>query len=241
MSGYGSLKEQAWKANVELPQTGLVVHTFGNVSAIDRELGAVAIKPSGIPYAHLRVEDIVVVDLQGKLLEGSLRPSSDVKTHVHLYRTFPDIGGIVHTHSRYATAWAQAMKPIPILGTTHADLCPGEIPCTKVMSDAAVRRDYEEETGEQIVTTFRSRSYEETPMVLVACHGPFAWGRTAEQALYHAVMLEEIARLALLTLQVNPRVPRLKKTLIQKHFQRKHGPDAYYGQRHEGSKGATRR
>jgi L-ribulose-5-phosphate 4-epimerase len=241
MSSFSALKEKAWKANTELPQTGLVVHTFGNVSAIDRQQGAVAIKPSGIPYADLRVEDMVVVDLQNNILEGSLRPSSDVKTHLLLYRTFSAIGGIVHTHSRYATAWAQATKPIPILGTTHADLCPGDIPCTKVMTDTAIRRDYEEETGQQILRTFRSRSYEETPMVLVACHGPFAWGRTAEEALYHAVMLEEIARIALLTLRVNPRIPRLKRSLVRKHFQRKHGPDAYYGQMHAESKEESRR
>jgi L-ribulose-5-phosphate 4-epimerase len=197
----------------------------------------VAIKPSGVPYAGLRIEDIVVVDLENKLLEGSLKPSSDVKTHLLLYRTFPRIGGIVHTHSRYATAWAQAMRPIPVFGTTHADFCPGEIPCTKIIADAAIRRDYEEETGKQIASAFRSRSYEETPMVLVACHGPFAWGKSAEEALYHAVMLEEIAHIALLTLRVNPRTPRLKKTLLNKHFQRKHGPDAYYGQMQAGTKG----
>jgi L-ribulose-5-phosphate 4-epimerase len=230
MSDFRALKEVAWKANLELPKTGLVVHTFGNISAIDRQQGAVAIKPSGVPYADLRLEDMVVVDLQNNVLEGSLRPSSDVKTHLLLYRGFPTIGGIVHTHSRYATAWAQAMKPIPVFGTTHADLCPGDVPCTEVMTDAAVRRNYEEETGKQIVRVFRSRSYEDTPMVLVASHGPFAWGKTAEEALYHAVMLEEVARIALLTLQVNPRVPRLKKTLLKKHFLRKHGSDAYYGQ-----------
>jgi L-ribulose-5-phosphate 4-epimerase len=241
MSSFSALKEIAWKANTGLPQTGLVVHTFGNVSAIDRAQGAVAIKPSGIPYADLRVDDMVVVDLRNTILEGSLRPSSDVKTHLLLYRTFPAIGGIVHTHSRYATAWAQAMRPIPILGTTHADICPGDIPCTKVMTDAAIRRDYEEQTGQQILKTFRSHSYEETPMVLVACHGPFTWGRTAEEALYHAVMLEEIARTALLTLQVNPGTHRLKKTLVKKHFQRKHGPDAYYGQMHAVSKGESKR
>lgn len=241
MSIFADLKEKAWEANAALPGMGLVVHTFGNVSAIDRRLGAVAIKPSGVPYTELRPEDMVVVDLESKVLEGSLRPSSDLKTHLHLYRAFSSIGGIVHTHSRYATAWAQAMKPIPILGTTHADLCPGDIPCTKVMADAAIRGDYEEETGKQIVRTFRSRSYEETPMVLVACHGPFAWGRTAGEALVHAVMLEEVARIALLTLQANPRVPRVKKALVRKHFQRKHGPDAYYGQGRSGSRGEEKR
>ncbi len=241
MSDYRALKEKAWEANAALPGTGLVVHTFGNVSAVDRELGAVAIKPSGVPYADLRPEDMVVVDLQNRLLEGALRPSSDVKTHLCLYRAFPLIGGVVHTHSRYATAWAQAGRAIPILGTTHADLCPGDIPCTKAMADDAILRDYEEETGNQIVRTFRRRSYEETPMVLVACHGPFAWGGSAEEALLHAVMLEEIAHLALLTLRVNPRVGRLKKSLIQKHFQRKHGPGATYGQDPAATRGEIQR
>lgn len=241
MSGFDGLKESAWQANARLPGTGLVVHTFGNVSAIDRRLGAVAIKPSGVPYEGLRVEDMVVVDLSGNVIEGTLRPSSDLKTHLCLYRAFPLIGGVVHTHSRYATAWAQAMKPIPILGTTHADLCPGDIPCTKVIADSAIRGDYEEETGRLIVRTFRALSYEETPMVLVARHGPFAWGKTAAEALVHAVLLEEIARLALLTVRVNPRVPRLKQSLVKKHFRRKHGPDAYYGQDPVASRGETKR
>ncbi len=241
MSEFGALKEKVWKANAGLPGTGLVVHTFGNVSAVDHRLGAVAIKPSGVPYADLRPEDMVVVDLQNRVLEGSLRPSSDVKTHLCLYRAFPLIGGVVHTHSRYATAWAQARRPIPILGTTHADLCQGDIPCTKVMADGAIGGDYEEETGNQIVRVFRSRSYEETPMVLVACHGPFTWGESSEEALLHAVMLEEIAQIAMLTLRVNPRVPRLKKSLVQKHFQRKHGPGAYYGQDPAATRGETQR
>lgn len=241
MSDFRALKERAWRANTALPGTGLIVHTFGNVSAIDRQSGAVAIKPSGVAYTDLGVDDMVVVDLHNTVLEGSLRPSSDVKTHLHLYRAFPAIGGIVHTHSRFATAWAQSRKPIPILGTTHADLTSGDIPCTRVASDAAIRGDYEEETGKQIVRAFRSRSSEDTPMVLVACHGPFAWGGTVEEALVHAVMLEEIAGIALLTLQVNPRVPRLKKTLVKRHFQRKHGPDAYYGQSLAGFKGETKR
>ncbi len=241
MSDFGALKEKVWKANAGLPATGLVVHTFGNVSAVDRQLGAVAIKPSGVPYAELRPEDMVVVDLQNRVLEGSLRPSSDLKTHLSLYRAFPLIGGVVHTHSRYATAWAQARRTIPILGTTHADLCPGDIPCTKVMADEAIRGDYEEETGSQIVRAFRARSYMETPMVLVACHGPFAWGRSADEALLHAVMLEEIARIAIFTLCVNPRVPRLKKSLIRRHFQRKHGPDAYYGQDTAATRGEIHR
>jgi L-ribulose-5-phosphate 4-epimerase len=208
----------------------LVIRAFGNVSGIDRQQGMVAIKPSGVLYTDLKVNDIVVVDLENKIVEGKLRPSSDTKTHTHLYRSFPDIGGVVHTHSTYAVAWAQAMKPIPIMGTTHADLLATDVPCTEVMNARMIAGDYEEETGTQIVNAFKKRSYKEIPMILVACHGPFTWGETPEKALYHSQMLEEIARMALLTLQVNPKTPRLKKKLIDKHFLRKHGPDAYYGQ-----------
>jgi L-ribulose-5-phosphate 4-epimerase len=224
------LRERVWLCNKDLPKLGLVIHTFGNASAIDRKQGLVAIKPSGVMYDDLMVDDIVVVDLDNKVVDGKLRPSSDTKTHTLLYRSFPDIGGIVHTHSTYAVAWAQAMKPIPILGTTHADLLSTDVPCTKVMSDKMIKGDYEEETGRQIVDAYGHRSYKEIPMVLVASHGPFTWGDTPEQAVYHSVMLEELAKIALLTLQINPAAARLKKTLIDKHFLRKHGPDAYYGQ-----------
>ena len=178
----------------------------------------------------LTVENIVIVDLDDKVVEGKLRPSSDTKTHTELYRSFPEIGGIVHTHSTYAVAWAQAMKPIPIMGTTHADLLGTDVPCTELMSDEMIQGDYEKETGKQIVNTFAARSYKEIPMVLVAGHGPFTWGESPEKALYHSQMLEELAKMALLTLQINPSTPRLKKTLIDKHFKRKHGPDSYYGQ-----------
>jgi L-ribulose-5-phosphate 4-epimerase len=230
MSSIQDLKERVWRCNKELPRVGLVVHTFGNVSAIDRPQGIVAIKPSGVLYDDLKVDDIVVVDLQNNVVDGSLRPSSDTKTHTLLYRSFPDIGGIVHTHSTYAVAWAQAMKPIPIMGTTHADLVAADIPCTEVMTDEMINGDYEEETGRQIVKVFDQLSYKDIPMVLVACHGPFTGGETPEKAVYNSLMLEEIATMASLTLEINSKTPRLKSTLIERHHSRKHGPDAYYGQ-----------
>jgi L-ribulose-5-phosphate 4-epimerase len=230
MSSVQELKERVWRCNKELPRVGLVVHAFGNVSAIDRQEAIVAIKPSGVLYEDLEIDDIVLVDLENKVVEGNLRPSSDTKTHTLLYRSFPEVGGIVHTHSTYAVAWAQAMKPIPIMGTTHADLIAADIPCTEVMTDEMIKGDYEEETGRQIVKAFTWRSYKEIPMVLVACHGPFSWGETPEKAVYHSLMLEELARMALLTLEIDPTTPRLKSTLIEKHHSRKHGPDAYYGQ-----------
>ncbi len=230
MGNVKELKEIAWNCNMELPRLGLVVHTFGNASAIDRASGYVAIKPSGVRYSDLTPADMVVVDLENRVIEGKFRPSSDTKTHTLLYKNFPEIGGIVHTHSTYATAWAQAMRPIPILGTTHADHLQADIPCTEVMDEKMVKGDYEIETGNQILKAFRKRSYREIPMVIVACHGPFTWGETPDKALYHSVMLEELARMAYLTLQINPKAPRLKKSLIDKHYKRKHGPDSYYGQ-----------
>ena len=230
MSAIKDLREIAWKCNMDLPRHGLVKYTFGNASAIDRTSGLVAIKPSGVAYSKLTVADMVVVDLDNKVVEGKLRPSSDTKTHTLLYRNFPDVGGIVHTHSTYATAWAQAMKPIPILGTTHADYLPEDVPCTEVMTDRMIEGDYEVETGNQILKVFRKRSYADVPMVIVAGHGPFAWGNTPAKAVYHSVMLEELAKMAYLTLQINPKAPRLKKSLINKHYNRKHGPDSYYGQ-----------
>jgi L-ribulose-5-phosphate 4-epimerase len=230
MSAIKDLKEIAWKCNMELPRHGLVTHTFGNASAIDRSSALVAIKPSGVPYSNLTAADMVVVDLDNKVVDGKLRPSSDTKTHTLLYKNFPKIGGVVHTHSTYATAWAQAIKPIPILGTTHADYVPEDIPCTEVMSENMIKGDYEIETGNQILKVFARRSYIDIPMVIVACHGPFAWGDTPDRAVYHSVMLEELAKMAYLTLQINPKITRLKKSLIHKHFKRKHGPDSYYGQ-----------
>ena len=230
MSEYGELKEIAWRCNMELPKLGLAIQTFGNASAVDRKRGVIAIKPSGVPYGELRPEMIVIVALDNRIVEGALRPSSDTRTHTLLYRHFSGIGGIVHTHSPYAVAWAQAGRPVPILGTTHADHLAVDIPCTGRMTDAMIRRNYEEETGNLIVKTFARKNVGDVPMVLVAGHGPFAWGATPEKAVYHSLMLEELAKIAYLTLQINPRAPRLGRSLIRKHYQRKHGPESYYGQ-----------
>jgi L-ribulose-5-phosphate 4-epimerase len=229
-SSYGELKEQAWQANLEIPRRGLAIYTFGNVSSFDAERGVFAIKPSGVAYEGLTAADMVVVDLDSKVVEGSLRPSSDTKTHAALYRAFPEIGGIVHTHSTYATAWAQACLPIPIYGTTHADHLAEDVPCTALMTADAVNGDYEAETGTQIVDCFRARDPRLTPMVLVAGHAPFAWGKTAEKAVYHAVVLEELAKIASITQSLNPQAARLPDYLVRKHFERKHGKSAYYGQ-----------
>lgn len=231
MSKYQHLKEETYAANMEIPRHGLAIYTFGNVSAFDADLGVFAIKPSGVAYDQLRVEDMVVVDLENKVVEGSMNPSSDTKTHTVLYRNFTGIGGVVHTHSTYAVAWAQAMKPIPIYGTTHADHLPGNIPCTAVMSDEMIKGDYEKETGNQILHVFENLSPQEYEMVLVACHGPFTWGKNAAKAVYNSVVLEELAKMALLTEKINPQVPPLKQGLIDKHYERKHGKNAYYGQR----------
>jgi len=173
---------------------------------------------------------MVIVDLECNVIEGRMKPSSDTKTHIVLYNNFPDIGGIVHTHSSYAAAWAQAVKPIPVLGTTHADYLSVDIPCTEIISDEAVKRDYEEETGNQILEVFKKISYKEVEMVLVACHGPFTWGKTPEKAVHNSVILEELAKMAMLTLNINPDISKLKQTIIDKHYQRKHGKNAYYGQ-----------
>lgn len=229
-SSYGELKEKAWQANLEIPRRGLAIYTFGNVSAFDAERAVFAIKPSGVAYESLGVADMVVVDLEAKVIEGALRPSSDTKTHAALYRAFQGIGGIVHTHSTYATAWAQASLPIPIYGTTHADHLAEDVPCTALMTDDAVRGDYEAETGTQIVDCFRARDPRKTPMVLVAGHAPFTWGNTAEKAVYHAVVLEELAKMAFITRTLDPEARRLPDYLVQKHFERKHGKRAYYGQ-----------
>jgi len=230
MSKYDEIKQQVYECNMELPRQGLIIYTFGNASGIDRNDGVVAIKPSGINYDVLKPEDIVIVDLDGKVVEGSLNPSSDTKTHLLLYNHFPKIGGIVHTHSTYAVAWSQAAKTIPILGTTHADHLHLDIPCTDFMSENMIQGDYEVETGNQIIKTFKDISYQEVEMVLVAGHGPFTWGKTPEKAVYNSVVLEELAKMAILTLQINPDVSTLDETLIQKHYQRKHGSNAYYGQ-----------
>jgi L-ribulose-5-phosphate 4-epimerase len=230
MSSYATLKEKAWLCNQELPKAGLVVHTFGNASAFDAPAGVFAIKPSGVPFDVLKPEMMVVVDLEGKVVDGILRPSSDTKTHALLYQYWGDLGGIAHTHSPHAVAWAQARRPIPVLGTTHADCMARDIPCTAPLSDRMIKGNYEEETGRQILKTFRRLSHDEVQMVLVASHGPFTWGSTAEQAVQNSILLEYVAQTAMMTLQLNPRVPRLRPALLKKHFQRKHGPNAYYGQ-----------
>lgn len=231
MSKYQQLKEEAYAANMEIPKHGLAIYTFGNVSAFDPDQAMFAIKPSGVPYEQLKVDDMVVVDLENKVVEGTLNPSSDTKTHTVLYRNFEGIGGLVHTHSAYAVAWAQAIRPITIYGTTHADHLPGCVPCTAVMSDEMIQGDYEEETGNQILQAFENRSPHEYEMVLVACHGPFTWGENAAKAVYNSVVLEELAKMAYLTEHINSKVLPLKNELINKHFERKHGKNAYYGQK----------
>ncbi|MGK4008219.1 L-ribulose-5-phosphate 4-epimerase [Sorangium sp. So ce1036] len=230
-AAYRELRERALVANLEIPRRGLAIYTFGNVSAFDRDRGVLAIKPSGIAYDLLSVEDMVVVDLEGNLVEGDLRPSSDTWTHIVLYRSFGEVGGIVHTHSTYATGWAQTGEPIPIYGTTHADHLAEDVPCTEVMRPDAVQGHYEMETGKQILECFRDRSPLHTPMVLVAGHGAFAWGEDAEKAVYNAVVLEEIAKMAFITRAIHPGAARLPDALVRKHFDRKHGKGAYYGQR----------
>jgi L-ribulose-5-phosphate 4-epimerase len=229
---YKDLKEQVYEANMEIPKQKLAIYTFGNVSAIDRAAGLVGIKPSGVPYVDLKPDDIVILDLENNIVDGTMRPSSDTKTHILLYRHFETLGGICHTHATYSVAWAQAIRPIPNLGTTHADHLTAAVPVTEVMSDEMILGDYELETGHQILNLFKQKnlSYAEVEMVLVACHGPFTWGKTAAKAVYNATVLEELAKMAFLTLQIDPTVDSIKKTLIDKHYFRKHGKDAYYGQ-----------
>jgi L-ribulose-5-phosphate 4-epimerase len=235
MSKYKVIKEECYEANMQLPALGLVLFTFGNVSVADRELGVFAIKPSGVPYKDLSPDKMVIVDFDGNTIKGSLRPSSDTKTHAVLYKHWDKIGAIVHTHSTYATAWAQAQRDIPIYGTTHADHNTVNIPCAPPMADDMIEGDYEYQTGFQIMNCFAGRnlSYEEVEMILVGNHAPFTWGKTGAKAVYNAAVLEEVARMAYLTEQINPKAPVLKDSLIQKHWQRKHGEGAYYGQEEE--------
>ena len=232
MSRYSHIQQEAFEANMQLPKLGLVLFTFGNVSATDRSLGVFAIKPSGVPYEELSAEKMVIVDFDGNTVEGSLRPSSDTKTHAVLYKHWEKIGGIVHTHSTYATAWAQSQRDIPIFGTTHADHNTVDIPCAPPMSDEMIKGNYEYETGFQIMNCFNQKglNYEEVEMMLVGNHAPFTWGKTAAKAVYNSAVLEQVAQMALLTEQINLNAPRLKDALIKKHFERKHGPDSYYGQ-----------
>jgi L-ribulose-5-phosphate 4-epimerase len=232
MSKYDAIRQMALEANLRLPELNLVMFTFGNVSVCDRKLQAFAIKPSGVPYSELEADMMVIVDFSGVTLEGELRPSSDTLTHALLYKTWTEIGAIVHTHSTHATAWAQAQRDIPILGTTHADFVAGPIPCAPAMSAEQVKGNYELETGHQIIRYFAERKldYRQVEMMLVGSHAPFCWGKDAGKAVYHAAVLEEIARMAALTLQINPEAAPLSEALIKKHYTRKHGPDAYYGQ-----------
>jgi L-ribulose-5-phosphate 4-epimerase len=225
------LRQQVLKANLDLPKYRLVTFTWGNVSGIDREQGLVVIKPSGVPYEDLKAEDLVVVDLQGNIVEGKLKPSSDTPTHLALYRAFPTIGGIVHTHSPWATTWAQAGRAIPALGTTHADYFYGEVPCTRLMTVAEIQGAYELETGNVIIETFRELDPAMVPSVLVNCHAPFSWGKDAHNAVHNAVVLEEVAKIAYRTYNLNPSIQPMDQTLLDRHFLRKHGANAYYGQK----------
>lgn len=232
MNKYAHIMEEAYAANMQLPKLGLVLFTFGNVSAVDRSMGVFAIKPSGVPYENLSPADMVIVDFEGNTVAGKLRPSSDTKTHAVLYKHWETIGGIVHTHSVYGTAWAQSQRDIPIFGTTHADYNTVNIPCAAPMSDEMIEGNYELETGFQIISCFKERGldYKEVEMVLVGNHAPFTWGKNADKAVHNSAVLEQIAQMALLTEQINPKAPRLKDALIRKHYERKHGPDSYYGQ-----------
>ena len=226
-----ALKEQVWKANLALPKHGLVTFTWGNVSGIDREAGLVVIKPSGVDYETMTADDMVVLRLSdGEKVEGKWKPSSDTPTHLALYRAFENIGGIVHTHSRWATGWAQAGRGIPAYGTTHGDYFYGEIPCTRKMTPAEIGGEYELETGNVIIETFEGKSPDEIPSVLVNSHGPFAWGKDADEAVHNAVVLEELAFMAFHTEALNPKVNTMQQELLDKHYLRKHGKNAYYGQ-----------
>ncbi|MDR1251241.1 MAG: L-ribulose-5-phosphate 4-epimerase AraD [Treponema sp.] len=233
METYKALREEAFEANLEISRQNLAIYTWGNASAFDPDKGIFAIKPSGVPYHNLSPESMVLVDLQGTIVEGALNPSSDTKTHQVLYREFSGIRGITHTHSPYAVAWAQAHRPVPVYGTTHADHGTEEVPCTEFMSPEAVKNNYELETGNLIVETFKKSRLnpEHVNMVLVAGHGPFTWGASAAQSVYHGAVLEEVCKMALLTLSLDPLAKPLPEHLIKKHWERKHGPDAYYGQR----------
>jgi len=232
MNKYAHIMEEAYAANMQLPKLGLVLFTFGNVSAVDRSLGVFAIKPSGVPYEKLSPADMVIVDFEGNTVAGKLRPSSDTNTHAVLYKHWETIGGIVHTHSVYGTAWAQSQRDIPIFGTTHADYNTVDIPCAPPMGDDRIEGNYELETGFQIINCFKDKGldYKEVEMVLVGNHAPFTWGKNADKAVHNSAVLEQIAQMALLTEQINPKAPRLKEALIRKHYERKHGPDSYYGQ-----------
>jgi L-ribulose-5-phosphate 4-epimerase len=227
------LKEQVLEANQDLPRYGLVVFTWGNVSGIDRESGYMVIKPSGIDYAKLKRDDMVVVDMNGKVIEGKYKPSSDTPTHLMLYRSFEQIGGIVHTHSSWATSWAQAGRSIPALGTTHADYFYGQIPCTRPMTRSEIEGEYEHETGKVIVETFKNINPVQVPGVLVHAHAPFSWGKDPHDAIHNAVVLEEVSKIAFHSLQLDAGLQAMDQRLLDRHFLRKHGKNAYYGQKKE--------
>lgn len=232
MSRYKEIRRQAYEANLKLPELGQVLFTFGNVSAADRQQAVFAIKPSGVPYEELTPEKMVIVDFNGNVIEGDLRPSSDTFTHAVLYQHWPMINGIAHTHSTYATAWAQSLRDIPVYGTTHADHTTYDIACAPPMSDEMIKGNYEYQTGFQIINCLKEKhySYEDIEMILVGNHGPFTWGKTAASAVYNSAVLEAVAQMAFLNEQINPKSRRLKDSLIKKHFERKHGHGAYYGQ-----------
>jgi L-ribulose-5-phosphate 4-epimerase len=224
------LKEAVFRANLDLVEHGLVIFTWGNVSGIDRERNLVVIKPSGVSYDNMKAADMVVTDMEGNVVEGNYKPSSDTATHLELYKAFPTIGGIVHTHSTFATAWAQAGCDIPIIGTTHADYFSSDIPCTRDMTEAEVKGEYEKETGTVIIERFKELNPVHIPGVLVKNHGPFSWGKDPHEAVHNAVVMEQVAKMAFIAGQVNPALT-MNELLVQKHFFRKHGPDAYYGQK----------
>lgn len=226
------LKEIVLRANLELPKKNLVTYTWGNVSGIDREKGLVVIKPSGVPYEELKASDMVVLDMDGNKVEGDMRPSSDTPTHIALYKAYPELGGVVHTHSRYATIWAQAGKSIPPLGTTHADYFYGPIPCTRPLSKEEIEGEYELNTGKVIIETFDNANINPVyvPGVVVHSHGPFSWGKNPDEAVHNAVVMEEVGMMALNTKLLNPSIPDVDAYLLDKHFMRKHGANAYYGQ-----------
>lgn len=226
-----SLKKSVLEANLELPRKGLITYTWGNVSGIDRSKGLIVIKPSGVAYENLKLEDLVVVDLKGNIIEGKLNPSSDTATHLSIYNNFKEIGGVVHTHSRWATSWSQSGRGIPALGTTHADYFYGEIPCTRKMLSEEIDGDYEKETGKVIVEAFKGINPIYTPGVLVNNHGPFTWGHDAKEAVHNAVVLEEVSMMAYYTCSLNPKIEPISQVLLDKHFLRKHGSNAYYGQK----------
>jgi len=230
------LKESVWKANLDLAKSGLVLLTFGNVSGIDRRRGVVAIKPSGVPYDSLKADDIVLVDLEGGVVEGWLNPSSDTPTHVEIYKAFPEVGGVAHVHSTYATMFAQAKREIPCFGTTHADHFHGPVPVTRLLVEAEIAEAYEKNTGKIIVERFAGLDPLALPAVLVAGHGPFTWGRSPAEAVETGLVLEQTAKMAFGAMALDPRLPPLDACVLEKHFRRKHGPDAYYGQKKENER-----